>query len=499
MKDIGDEAFCHGLTRYVLCFWVHQPNLNDIPGYQWVNVGTHFDPYITWWDMSHGWLAYIARCQHMLRQGLFVADFAYFRGEGIPGFIAPRDLQQPMRPAGFDYDALNAEVLLTRASAQNDRLVLPDRLNYRYLVLPHDASWSVSPIVLRKIKELAEAGVTVIGPRPAAAPGLTDYPGCDNQVKRLADEMWGSEESASGNRRLGSGRVIWGRPLDEIVQADGLAPDIEFRDVSPAAKLDWIHRRDGDCEIYFVSNQSAVPATADVVFRVGGKQPELWDAVAGQIRDLPDWRAEDGRTAVPLAFAPRESYFVVFRRVSGVECRVSERNFPELEPVQEIEGAWEVAFDPKWGEPENATFETLQDWTEREERGIKYYSGIATYRKTFSVDSLTPDTRHPTPLQLDLGRVEVMARIRLNGKDLGVVWTAPWRVEITDAVKPTGNKLEIDVVNLWPNRLIGDAALPLEKRYTVTNVTTYKKNSPLLPSGLLGPVQIMGERGDKPR
>jgi hypothetical protein len=491
MKDIGDEAFCHGLTRYVLCFWVHQPNLNDIPGYQWVNVGTHFDPYITWWDMSHGWLAYIARCQHMLRQGRFVADFAYFRGEDIPGFIAPRNLQQPMRPAGFDYDAMNAEVLLTRASARDGRLVLPDGMSYRYLVLPHDASWSVSPVVLRKIKELAEAGVTVIGPRPAAAPGLTNHPECDEQVKELADSLWPANSASSEQREIGSGRLISGRTLDEIVQADGLAPDIEFRGASPQAKFDWIHRRDGDCEIYFVSNQSALPATADVVFRVRGKHPELWDAVTGRIRELPDWRMEDGRTAVPLKFAPRESYFVVFRRSAQAGDSRNAENFPELRNVVEIAGPWRVWFDPKWGGPESVVFETLDDWTKRPEEGIRHYSGTATYRQTFDL----PETSRGENVRiyLDLGRVQNLATVRLNGKDLGVVWTAPWRVELTGTVVSTGNQLEIDVVNLWPNRLIGDAALPPEKRFTRTNVDTYKKDSSLLPSGLLGPVSVMAE------
>jgi len=491
MKDIGDEAFCHGLTRYVLCFWVHQPNLNDIPGYQWVNVGTHFDPYVTWWDMSHGWLTYIARCQHMLRQGRFVADFAYFRGEDIPGFIAPRNLQQPMRPAGFDYDAVNAEVLLTRASAQDGRLVLPDGMSYRYLVLPHEASWSVSPIVLQKIKELATGGVTVIGPRPTGAPGLTNHPECDEQVKKLADSLWPADSAASGQRKIGSGRLISGMTLDEIVQADGLAPDIEFRDVNPQARLDWIHRRDGGSDIYFVSNQSRVAATAEGVFRTGGKRPELWDAITGQIRDLPDWRVEDGRTAVPLAFAPRESYFVVFRKKAEGKSSKDAKNFPELKPVAKIAGPWKVSFDPKWGGPESVVFEKLEDWTKRPEEGIRHYSGTATYRQTLDL----PETsrRENARIYLDLGRVQNLATVRLNGKDLGVVWTAPWRVEITNAVKPTGNRLEIDVVNLWPNRLIGDAALPPEKRLTKTNVTTYKKGSPLLPSGLLGPVSVMAE------
>jgi hypothetical protein len=490
MKDIGDQAFCHGLTRYVLCFWIHQPNLHDIPGYQWVNVGTHFDSNITWWPMSRGWLTYISRCQYLLRQGRFVADFAYFQGEQIPGFIAPRDLQQPLRPAGFDYDALNAEVLLNRATAKDGRLVLPDGMSYRYLVLPHDASWSVSPVVLRKIKELAEAGVTIIGPRPTTAPGLTDYPRCDEQVKELADACWGPETSVAGKKKAGSGRVIWGHPLADIVQSDGLAPDVAFRNVNPQANLDWIHRRGDDGDIYFLSNQSAVPVTAEVEFRVSGKQPELWDAVTGQIRNLPEWSEEAARTIVPLEFAPRESYFVVFRNPARPGHPNAAANFPKLKSYGEVAGPWQVSFDPKWGGPESLVFEKLDDWTTRPEAGVRHYSGTATYRQTFDLPAAIRGTRQS--VFLDLGRVENLAAVRLNGKQLGVVWTAPWHVEITAAMQPTGNKLEIDVANLWPNRLIGDAALPPEQRFTVTNVRkTYQSDSPLLPSGLLGPVRLM--------
>ena len=228
--------------------------------------------------------------------------------------------------------------------------------------------------------------------------------------------------------------------------------------------------------------------TAAVAFRTGGKQPELWDAVTGSIRELPDWREENGRTVVPLTLAPRASCFVVFRTKAEAGRSTEAKNFPELKPLAELADPWTVSFDPKWGGPESVVFEKLEDWTRRPEEGIRYYSGTATYRQTFDLPqtSRRPNTR----VYLDLGRVQNLAAVRLNGKDLGVVWTAPWRVEITDAVKPTGNRLEIDVVNLWRNRLIGDAALPPEKRLTRTNVRKLKKDSPLLESGLLGPVTL---------
>jgi hypothetical protein len=470
MKDIGDAAFCEGLTRNVLCFWVHQPQLDAKPGFQWAHVGTHFDSNLTWWPMSGAWLSYLARCQHMLRQGLFVADFAYLQDEAIPGFIAPRHEQQPVLPDGYDYDVLNAEVLLNRAAAVNGRLSLPDGMSYRYLILPHQPDAILSPAVLGKVAELAAAGVTVIGPK----------------------------------RRGGT--------LDAVVRADGLVPDIEFRDPSAGATFDWIHRRDGATDIYFLSNQGTNTAAAQIAFRVTGKQPGLWNAVTGEIRALPEFREEAGRTVVPLEFAPRQSWFVVFRKgVVAKSPAESGRNFDEYKQLADILGPWEVFFNPQSGGPGRATFDRLDDWSQRPEDGIRYYSGTATYKNRFQWKAASPDARQ---LFLDLGVVKNVARVRLNGHDLGVVWTAPWQVEITGAVKAGTNELEIEVANLWPNRLIGDAALPREERLTITNVRTYETTLPpeneyktyrcticaerrktgrpaeLLPSGLLGPVSL---------
>jgi hypothetical protein len=514
MKDIGDAAFCEGLTRNVLCFWVHQSRLDAKPGFQWAHVGTHFDCNVTWWPMSGAWLTYLARCQHLLHQGLFVADFAYLQEEAVPGFSAPRKQQQPALPAGFDYDVLNAEVLLTRAAARYGRLVLPDGMSYRYLVLPHRVGWAVSPSVLRKIRALAEGGVTVIGHAPDRAPGLADFPRCDEDVSTLAAQMWGASPAAGGQRALGKGRILWGRDLLTIAQGDGTLPDVQFGNATPQAAFDWIHRRRGDWDIYFVSNQASTPCTCDVAFRVQGKQPELWDAVTGQCRVLPQFRQEDGRTALPLKFAPRQSFFVVFHQPADAPRRGL--NFPAIGEVAKIEGPWTVSFDPKWGGPEKATFATLQDWTQRPEDGIRYYSGTAVYRTQFNL----PPTAIGQRLYLDLGTVKNVARLTLNGRDVGVIWTAPWHVEVTQVVRPGFNDLAIEVANLWPNRLIGDGKLPNEKRRTVTNVKTYETPLPpeaqyqtygcpvcdarrksakppaLLPSGLLGPVTLRAARGE---
>ena len=347
--------------------------------------------------------------------------------------------------------------------------------------------------------------MTLVGSKPTQAVGLANFPKCDEEVKKAADALWGLENAGSGEHPIGKGRVIWGRSLDQVVKADGLPPDVEFRQPSPKSRFDWIHRRTGPTDIYFLANLASVPAMAEVVFRAAGRQPELWGVVSGKIRDLPQWRVENGRSVIPLKFAPRQSWFVVFRRPAEARRSPTAANFPVLKTLTELHGPWQVAFDPKWGGPKQVNFEKLDDWITRPESGIRYYSGKAVYHNQFSLPKVALAQR----TFLDLGVVKNVAHVTLNGRDVGVVWTAPWHVEITGAVRPGVNDLEIEVVNLWPNRLIGDATLPQEKRFTLTNVRTYdtmtsgtwgckiceerkKSGQPakLLSSGLLGPVTV---------
>jgi hypothetical protein len=262
--------------------------------------------------------------------------------------------------------------------------------------------------------------------------------------------------------------------------------------LSDAGELDWIHRRAGDVDIYFVASRWDAKEKVDCTFRVAGKQPELWNPVTGEIRDAVAFRQVDGRTVVPLEFSPRESVFVVFRRpVAGDGAAAS--NYPAIRTIAEISGPWDVIFDPKWGAPAQVTFEALTDWTRRPESGIRHYSGTAVYRKKFN---LAPSSGKRW---LNLGVVREIASVRLNGVDLGVVWTRPARVEITPSVRSGENELEITVVNLWPNRLIGDASQPKDQRLTETNIQKFSAATPLYPSGLLGPVVIetedLGARG----
>jgi hypothetical protein len=304
--------------------------------------------------------------------------------------------------------------------------------------------------------------------------------------------LWAGAEPTATENRIGSGRLVWGKTARQVLSELAVAPDFEYQGLSDAGMIDWIHRTMSDgTEIYFVASRWEKPESVTCSFRVSGKQPELWNPVTGAMRDATAFRQENGRTIVPLEFDPCGSGFVIFRKAIGSKINgPTASNSPTLTPQAKLDGAWDVSFDPKWGGPAAVRFDELVDWTKRAEKGIKFYSGTAIYRKTFTLSAAPKNDRQ---LILDLGEVREVAEVRLNGHYVGVVWTKPARVNITSAVKVGGNELEVSVVNLWPNRLIGDAALPPERRVTETNMRKFVATSPLLPSGLLGPVQVLAE------
>jgi hypothetical protein len=273
----------------------------------------------------------------------------------------------------------------------------------------------------------------------------------------------------------------------------GVAPDLEFIGQVPGTNFLFTHRHSPASEIYFISNQKNQPQSATCAFRVTGQQPELWNAVTGERRVLTDWRVQDGRTVVPLEFAPRQSWFVVFRKSGGPPEQIV-ANFPKYTVLQEISGAWQVSFAPGWGAPEQSVFDQLTDWTKRPEPGIKYFSGAATYRRTFDLPASA--LQAAARIFLDLGEVHQLATVRVNGRELTTLWTAPWRVEVASALKPGENTLEVEVVNGWNNRVVGDASLPADQRLTwLARKNIYSRpKTPLMKSGLLGPVTLQVER-----
>jgi hypothetical protein len=721
IKTLGDTAFCLGVNRFVFHRYAMQPWADRKPGMTMGPWGLHYERTATWWEQSRGWHQYLARCQLLLRQGLFAADVCYLQAE-----IAPQGFQFH-GISGYDYDSCTPEVVLTRMTVKDGRLVLPDGMTYRLLVLPPVGT--MTPPLLAKIKQLAEDGATVLGTRPSKSPSLTDYPMCDEQVKKLADELWGDCDGKTVKEHaVGKGKVLCGlSPEDSLRKAD-VPPDF-----TGAGNLRWIHRRAAGSDVYFVANGSPQPAEALCSFRVGGKRPELWQPETGRIDAAPVYEQAKGCTWLPIRLDPSGSVFVVFRSAAepaarivsvtrngsellrsnpardpkrdatrtftmsvwvkpgaetalpretnaGAECVSLDRNdvlypppvhevyakspgvyleghagagiaagtngvcvhehgstyFPailvypaplrdwthvavvyrdgtpslylngklvrtglksaqivhggvgimhsrgvapfrgqfaglaqfdralagaeiaklaatrpvaaddeSLPPIDlvrgeiarpgsyaittadgrrrlvevpslpkplEIAGPWELSFAPGLGAPPRVTLEKLISWTEHAVPGVKYFSGAATYGKTFRAPpGMVAQGR---AVYLDLGRVQVMAAVRLNGKDLGTLWKAPFCIDATAALQPGENTLQVKVVNLWPNRMIGDEELPedslrrpeetLQKwpqwlidgkpsptgRVTFTTWKLWKKGEPLVESGLLGPVTL---------
>jgi hypothetical protein len=564
MKDQGDWAFAAGINRFMYHTFQSQ-TLNDSlrPGMTMGPYGVHWNRSQTWWPMIGDYHRYIARCQYVLRQGRSVADILYLTPEGAPHVFRPPysalagDSVMPDR-RGYNFDGC-APGQLTNATVAGHQIVFPGGAAYRLLVLP--AVRTMTPALLEKIASLIREGATVIGCPPVRSPGLSGYPQCDDQVRTLATSIWGGLDIPAGIqvRWYGKGKVIWGTvladPMDGSAAAmdgpadkkDGLYPSYALtaqymdvpEDFSSDGPIRYTHRTGPDWDIYFVASRSAQSVNANCRFRSEKGVPELWDPLTGKSRTLPEYAVEGDQTTIPLQFAGHQSYLIVFRKETSLQPHDG-KNFPSPSPIAVLNGPWEVAFDPKWGGPQKIRFDSLVDWTARPEDGIKYYSGIAAYRKTFDLpkedgkkrqakggQGTTEGEKRVTqggkdgggseaavvkgrPVYLDLGEVRNMARVWLNGKDLGVVWTAPWRVNITDALKQKGNQLTIEVVNLWPNRLIGDERLPddgikdrqwpqwlmegkprTSGRYTFTTYKHYTKDSPLLSSGLIGPVRIL--------
>jgi hypothetical protein len=498
LKTLGDWAFCTGVNRLDFHRFQAQPWNDRRPGMTMGAYGVHWDRTQTWWDMVPAYHEYLSRCQSVLQRGVTVADVCFLAAEGAPQVFRPPTSAMTGTPpdhSGYNFDGCAPETLLERAQIQNGEIAFPDGTSYRVLVLPERET--MTPRLLRKIKTLVREGATVVGPAPKKSPSLENHPQCDAEVRKLAREIWGECDGRNVlSHTLGRGRVLWLKaaiqPMEQYGDFAAVTSVLDELGVPPDfvsdGPLRFTHRRDGDAEVYFVANRESKPVEARCLFRVTGKQPELWDPLTGATRELPQFAERDGRTAISMRFEPAQSFFVVFRTPAKTN-EIAGQNFPTLNPLFTLKGPWEVAFDPKWGGPEHVVFDSLCDWSQRAEAGIKYYSGKALYRKSFELadKSPIPDQKY----YLDLGLVQNLARVRLNGRDLGVAWCAPWRVEVSGALVAGTNQLEIEVANLWPNRLIGDLNLPEAQRMTWTTINPYKKDSPLLPSGLLGPVRLL--------
>jgi hypothetical protein len=305
-----------------------QPWTNRWPGMTMGQWGFHFERTLTWWEQGKAWLDYVARCQFLLQQGRYVADAAYFCGENAPSEMP--EINPPL-PSGYQYDAINADVLLHRARMNNGRLALPGGAAYSVLVLPQDEA-DMTPELLRRIGGFVRAGLMVVGCKPRHSPSLEDFPKCDAQVKALAEELWGPCDGTNMTEHpVGRGRVVCGRTMAAVFAEQKLEPDFEFHSASPGTRLVYCHRIAGAADIYFVSNQRRDFASADCTFRVAGKRPELWRPDTGAMEPAPMWSEQEGRITVKLQFDPAGSLFVILRRQTGGEDHIIEARGPAAE------------------------------------------------------------------------------------------------------------------------------------------------------------------------
>lgn len=494
MKSSADHEFCAGLNLVYLHTFTCSPKEMGMPGQEYF-AGTHFNPNVTWWDFSTGFIQYLSRCQYMLQQGKSVADVLYYYGDHVPN-IARQKADDPGHALPeFDYDVINEDRLLA-LSVKNGRITLPHGLSYRVLVLPDHHVLSLA--ALRKVAQLVQAGGTVVGPKPTSTASLVGYPASETELKRLADQLWGSGQTTSlpGEHKMGPGRVIWGKPAREVLLDDGVKADARLVGNDPAGQtFDYVHRTFSDTDYYFISNQNREATQLNATFRINGRQPELWNPVTGDIQAVTAFEQHDGQTTLTLSLAPYGSVFVVFRKPISPTRQGNPvtQNTLTYKPVKTLTGPWQVTFDPKWtaGSPSALTFDTLVSWTDRLEEGIHFYSGKATYTKTFDAPANAGKS-----LYLDLGNVQDVgvARVRLNGNDLGIVWAPPFRVAVGNLLRPTGNLVEVEVINSWRNRLIGDRGKPQAQRITQTNITI-RPDWQLQSSGLLGPVTLQSPAG----
>jgi hypothetical protein len=463
MKPPFDREACSGLNLVFLHTFTCSPKEMGLPGQEYF-AGTHINPNITWWNMAGEVFDYFKRCQYLLQKGTVVADVLYYYGDQVPNIGHLKAFDPAKVLPGYDYDLINEDRLL--ALSMKDGLIsLPHGITYKVLALPELKTLSLA--ALTKVRDLVNGGATVVGAKPTRIVSLS---GNETTFKSYADELWGKEISTTGEKQTGKGKIIWGKPVREVLSDKNILPDLEPVEKMQPDMLEYIHRAVSGLDMYFVSSQNSQETSGSFTFRITGKQPELWNAVTGEVQDAKAFRQENGRTTIPLHFDPYGSVFVIFRKtIPENQHGSSTLNTINYASVTNIDGPWKVKFDTAQDVPPVLDFPSLQSWTSRTEKNVQYYSGKATYEATFDLNDFKNGERY----FITLGAVEDVgiARVKLNDKEIGITWTPPFRMEISRLLKNKDNKLEVEVINSWRNRLVGDRELPTEKRFTRTNIT----------------------------
>ncbi len=492
-KSSFDHEIAAGLNRMYFHTFTASPPDMGLPGQEYF-AGTHVNPQVTWWQQSGAFIDYMHRTQAIVQEGKFVADVLYYYGDHVPNVFPLKHSDPAGVMPGFDYDVTD-ETIFLQLKMEKGKVVVPGGVKYRVLVLPSHKVLSLA--VLEKLEELVQEGATVLGYKPESAVSLVGGIQEQKQFQKLANKIWGKEANEEGEKKYGKGVVAWGVSAREYLLSKNIPTDFNVTDNENKTDFDYIHYTIDESDVYFVTNQTAERQKIECQFRVSEKQPELWDARNGEISEAKAFTQKNDLTNVPLTLEPYGAILVVFNnKIDKDKQGTVQRNYVDYKTVINITGEWTVNFDPKWGGPASVIFPELIDWTKHHDQGVKYYSGDAVYNKTFNVD-FEPQNGKQYFLQLESVKDVGIAEVKINGKDKGILWTKPFRIEIGQELQKGENTLEIKVVNSWYNRVAGDQTFPNKKQYTKTNIMLNHdfrgrpiEDIPLEPSGLLGPVLI---------
>ncbi|NLA48455.1 MAG: glycoside hydrolase, partial [Bacteroidales bacterium] len=478
LKSTADMELSMGLNLFVIHSSVHQPLSDKIPGLCLGPYGQWFNRHETWAEQATPWITYLARSSYMLQQGNFVADIIYYYGEDN-NITSLFGVQSPNIPANYNYDYINADGLVKVLSFDKGYLTTPGGTNYRILALDNNSRYMTIP-VLKKIRDLVIKGAVVVGPKPLASPSLKDN---QSEFKIISDQLWPSEK---GNKNTGKGIIYSGYSIAEVLNEMQLLPDFDYTKVDEKTNLLFVHRKMPDTDIYWINNRNNRPENLTAAFRITGKAAEIWCPVTGKMNKV-SYTIEDKYTKVPLNLEPNDAVFVVFREKTKAHSLI----LPEISEkiITSVSGPWEIEFQSDRGAPPKIILDDLASWSENNDPGVRYFSGTGAYLKSVFIDKQWFED--DKQIIIDLGIVKNLAEIIINGKSHGIVWKKPFKLDVTDALKPGENRLEIRITNLWVNRLIGDQQPDIIDKYTYTAQTFYYADSPLLLSGLLGPVRFL--------
>ncbi|WP_375586101.1 glycosyl hydrolase [Cyclobacterium xiamenense] len=528
-KQLVDVAFCEGLNQVVFHTFSHNPAIAGKPGFVY-HAGEHVNVNATWWPLSRPFMDYIARASYLLRQGNFVADVLLYYGDDAPNLVPPKRMDPNYTPdmpglfptyfydktkcphcgmsrpiitgdlPGYAYDYVNADVITTRLEAKEGKLQLPHGASYRLLVLPDRADMSLD--VLKSLEKLIREGAVVLGPKPKRASSLKGYPAVDQEVKELADKVWGNTDGTTVfSHTYGAGTVYWGKSIQEVLEELQVGADVEVKGVDNADRhIDFVHRQTDTEEIYFISNSSERQEHLSLVFRVDTDlHPEIWDAASGLVqREVVYTRLSDG-IQMDFVLEPIGSRFVVFRKNKAGENseglhRDLQGGFPDKGLADravlslDLSNDWLLRFDPLVGDSLTLKLDSLVSWSDLTESEARYHSGMATYSREFFLEE--SQLKAGVEAFARFEDIQEMARVYVNGKDCGIVWLPPYAARITPHLREGTNTLTVEVINTWNNRIVGDQRNP---ELTVTRTNARRKftaESPLLPSGLLGKAHI---------